>query len=95
MQHQKVQDAKKEELFLRQLNDGDKWQTIFEQTQHQDLEIDENQEVSQHIKTHFEKMTGQNAEDCLLSNNLSRWAIAVQHFWFDKCGDQFSKAKKT
>ena len=38
-------------------------------------------------------MTGQNAEECLLSKNLSRWATAVQHFWFDKCGEDFSKVK--
>ena len=87
VQHQTVQDAKNEELFLRQLNDGDKWQHFFETTQHQHLDFGDNQEVSQHIKTHFEKMTGQNVEDCLLSKNLCRWAIAVQQFWFDKCGE--------
>jgi len=93
VQHQKLQTAKKEELYLRQLNDGEKWQKIFEKTPHQELDFNVDHEVSQHVKKHFESMTGQNAEECLLSKNLSRWATAVQHFWFDKCGEDFSKVQ--
>ena len=93
IQHQQLQIAKKQELILRDSNDGEMWTNTCEETQQGDIYVAEDNEIAQLIKKHFEDMTGKPANECILTKNFSRWTNAVQCYWFEKCGEDFDKVK--
>jgi hypothetical protein len=57
------------------------------------MKWDEGGQTGQHIKCHFENLTGCRAEDCKLTHNFGKWAKAVQKFWFSQCKEDFGTAK--
>ena len=94
IEHKQLQEAKKKELFLRQLNESDRWETIFGKTVGQDFRKDEDNEIGNLMIQFYEDMTGDEISQCKLSYNFARWAKAVQLYWFDKCGESADKVKR-
>ena len=79
--------AKNEELVLREKNDGTQWQKNFAEIEQATFQTNTEEEIAQHIVKHFEDMTGDSAENCLVSRNFARGAQTAQRFWFEKCGE--------
>ena len=85
--------AKKKELVLRNAIDSETWDSTFQGIQLGEFSFTDSNVTEQLIKKHFEDMTGKPASECSLTKNFSRWAKAVQSFWFTQCGEDASKIK--
>ena len=50
------------------------------ETSNDDTGFKKEDEVAQQIKKHFEDMTGESVEDCVLTKNFSKWARVAKVF---------------
>ena len=66
---------------------------MFANTTQEKTKLDQNNEIAQSIKQHFEDFIETRPEEYLISQNFGKWAKAVQGFWFKKCGEDIGKAK--
>ena len=85
--------AKQLGIFLRNQNDSDRWNNIIATTTIPEYDTESSEQLNQQMTTYFKAMTTTDAKDCLLSKNSALWAKAAQHFWFDKCGEDFKEVK--
>ena len=66
LKQMKMAEAKKLELVFREAAEGRQFDKMFEKTEVEQLKFEESGQIGNHIRRHYESLTGDKAEDCLL-----------------------------